>query len=122
MQDTILGSLARGGAAPDACPAFKRRKLLTVAAAVLVAFSILLTGLHMVSQRKARMREQTAVLASVAALPAHLAPTQLLVNYGSFMQAPLESEVKRLSMDAQNAALFLVQCTPFARAETSAIK
>jgi len=98
------------------------RSILAIAAAVFLVFSVTLTGMHLVAQRKARVREQRVALASVVGLSEHLAPSQLLANYGPFMQSPLQSEVQNLSMDAQNAALFVVQCTPFARAARPAME
>jgi hypothetical protein len=115
FKDTILGSLAVNDSAPGTTQPLSNRFILSIAAAVFLVFSVTLTGMHLVAQRKALMREQSSALASVATLPQHLAPTQLLADYGFLMQAPLESEIKSLSMDAQNAALFVVQCTPFAR-------
>ncbi len=115
FKDTILGSLAVNDSAPGMTQPLSNRSILSIAAAVFLVFSVTLTGMHLVAQRKALMREQSSALASVVTLPRHLAPTQLLADYGLLMQAPLESEIKSLSMDAQNAALFVVQCTPFAR-------
>ena len=96
--------------------------MLAIAASVLVVCSVTLMGMQMVMQRKARMREQSTALASVVELPSHLAPSELLANYGPLMQSPLQSEIENLSMDAQNAALFVVQCTPFARADKAAME
>jgi len=116
LKDTILGSLAVNDVAPRSAPPLSHRAILSMAAAVFLVFSVTLIGMHLMAQRKARMREHGEVLASVVTLPERLAPSQLLANYGPLMESPLESEIKNLSMDAQNAALFVVQCTPFARA------
>jgi hypothetical protein len=115
LKDTILGSLAVNDSGSRTQQSLSNRSILSIAAAVFLVFSVTLAGMHLVAKRKALMREQSYVLASVVTLPQHLAPTQLLADYGLLMQAPLESEIKSLSMDAQNAALFVVQCTPFAR-------
>lgn len=115
LKDEILGSLTVNDSIPYSTPPLSNRSILAIAAAVFLVFSVTLTGMHLVAQRKARMLEQGSALASAVTLSKHLAPSQLLANYGLLMQAPLESEIQNLSMDAQNAALFVVQCTPFAR-------
>ena len=115
LKDTILGSLSVNDTVPCSTQPLSNRSILAIAAAVFLVFSATLIGMHLVAQRNARMREQRSVLASVVALPGQLTPSQLLANYGPFMKSPLESEIQNLSMDAQNAALFVVQCTPFAR-------
>jgi hypothetical protein len=122
LKDAILGSLALTDTAPGSTRPLSHRNVLAIAASVLVTCSVTLVGMQLVSQRKARMREQSTALASVVALPRHLAPSQWLANYGPLMQAPLKSEIENLSMDAQNAAIFVVQCTPFARADKPVIK
>jgi hypothetical protein len=115
LKDTILGSLAASDSVSCSAHSLGNRAILSIAAAVFLVFSVTLAGMHLVAQRNARIREQRSVLASVMTLPERLAPGQLLAHYGPFMQSPLESEIQNLSMDAQNAALFVVQCTPFAR-------
>ena len=119
LEDAIFGSLAQTDTVPGSARPLNHRAMLAIAASVLVACSVTLVGTRLVMQRKARMRAHTTALASVVALPRHLAPSQLLANYGPLVQAPLQSEIENLSMDAQNAALFVVQCTPFARPDSA---
>jgi len=115
LKDEILGSLTVNDSIPYSTQPLSNRSILGIAAAVFLVISVTLTSMQLVAQRKARMHEQGSALASAVTLPKHLAPSQLLVDYGLLMQAPLESEIQNLSMDAQNAVLFVVQCTPFAR-------
>lgn len=120
LEETILGSLSPRDRAPCASNTLNNRSILAIAASVFLVFSVTLMAMHLMTKKRARMRAQDAAWASVMGLSEHLAPSQLLANYGPLMQSPLESEVKNLSMDAQNAALFVVQCTPFARADRPA--
>ncbi|MCP4455196.1 MAG: hypothetical protein GY809_27360 [Planctomycetes bacterium] len=122
LKGAILGSLTLTETRPGSTRRLGHRTVLAMAASVLITCSVTFVCMQQVTQRKARMREQSTALASVVALPGHLVPSQLLANYGPLMQAPLQSEIENLSMDAQNAALFVVQCTPFARADSSAME
>ena len=122
LKDAILGALVPNDPVPCASSTLNTRSILAIAASVFLVFSVTLMGMHLMTQKRARLREQDAAWASVMGLSEHLAPSQLLANYGPLMQAPLESEIKNLSRDAQNAALFVVQCTPFARPERSAME
>jgi len=122
FKDSILKSLPASHSAPRSAYALGSRSVLAMAASVLIVVSLTLAGLRLVAQRKARMREQTAVLASMTTLPEDLAPIRLIATYGPLVQAPLETEIRNLSMDAKNTARFLVQCTPFAKADKPAIK
>jgi hypothetical protein len=119
LEDAIFGSLALTETVSGSTRPFSNRAVLAIAASVLVVCSVTLVVMQQAMQRKTRMRAQSTALASVVALPGHLLPSQLLANYGPLMQAPLQSEIENLSMDAQNAALFVVRCTPFARPDSS---
>ncbi|MCF7973249.1 MAG: hypothetical protein K9N55_05510 [Phycisphaerae bacterium] len=118
FQDTILVSLPVRDAAPVSALRFRHRSLVALAASVFILVSVILTARHMASLENAKRLEQTSALTSMAVLPRQWAPSQLLATYGSLMQAPLETEVKNLTTDARQAARFLVQCTPFARADS----
>jgi hypothetical protein len=117
FNETILKSLP--GNKVTAYPArfLNNQSLKAVAAVLLVAISVMLVSKQMVVRRQARLQERAVAVTAMMTLPEHLVPSELLVAYGSLMQAPLESEMKNLSLDAQNAALFVMNCTPLARVE-----
>jgi hypothetical protein len=118
LKDTILVALPVHDATPVSVRRSSNRFRLALAASVFILVSATLTSLHMAARRQERLREQTFELASLVTLPRQWAPSELLATYGPFVQAPLETEVRNLATDARQAARFLVQCTPFARAES----
>jgi len=117
FNETILKSLSRDKAAVASVRLLTIRRLKAVAAVLLVGISITLISKQRVIQRQARRQEREVAMTAIMALPERLAPSDLLVATGSLMQAPLESEIKNLSLDAQKAALFVMNCTPLAMAE-----
>lgn len=117
FNETILKSLSGDKVAVHSVRLLNIRRLKAVAAVLLVGISITLISKQMVVQRQARLQAREAAMTAMMALPERLAPNELLVAYGSLMQSPLESEIKNLTLDAQKAALFVMNCTPLARAE-----
>ncbi len=116
FHETILKSLSGDKVTVSSVRLLNIRRVKAVAAVLLVGISITLISKQRMDQSQARRQEREAAMTAVMALPERLAPSELLVATGSLMQAPLESEMKNLSLDAQKAALFVMNCTPLAMA------
>ncbi len=117
FHETILKSLHGNKVTAHSGRFVNIRRLKAVAAVLLVVISVMIIGKQMWVQRQVRLQKRDMAVTAMMTLPERLVPSELLVAYGSLMQAPLEAEMKNLSLDAQKAALFVMNCTPLARAE-----
>ncbi len=68
--------------------------------------------MHMNTQNSDSLSLNHPALTTMATLQQQLVPEQLMSAYAFLVQDSLESEMNKLSTDAQKAVRFLVQCTP----------